>query len=201
MFAALLGVLIGVAVSAGPLAIYRSDAHLLAERMIEASDSLSQSLVSKLPYASENPKLVTVLSVALAVATPGMVALILVVAANAATAVRRASSGLLILGALLSYLVLPSASATVLVLFAGAVSLFLISPTVLIAKVALWGLATVIAFDHVHALWSGTAPTIVTGAETLRVLTGFSTPEFWRFSLMAVGVAPFPIAAAVALRS
>lgn len=201
MFAALLGILLGVAVSAGPLAIYRSDAHLLSERMIQAADSVSQGIIRRLPYASDNPKLVTVLSVALAVATPGMVALILVVAANAATGIRRASSGVLVLAALASFLVLPAVSASILLAFAIGVSVFLIAPGVLLAKVALWGVATVIAFDHVHALWSGTAPSIVQGAETLRVLTGFSTSDFWHFALMAVGISPFPIAASVALKS
>lgn len=201
MFVALIGILIGAALAMGPLAVYRSDVSLLSERMIAASDAIVQGLISKLPYASENPKLVTTLAVAVAVATPGAVALLLAVSASAATGIRRASSGLLVVLALASFLVLPAASAAVLLAFAVIVSAFLIAPAVFVAKIALWTLATVIAFDHVHALWSGTAPSIVEGTATLAALTGFSTQEFWQFSLMIVGISPFPIAAAVALNS
>lgn len=201
MFVALLGIIIGLAVAAGPLALYRSDVSLLSERMITAADKLAQGFIQKLPYASENPKVVTVLSVALAVATPGAVALFLVVAARAATGVRRAASGALVVGAALSFFVLPGTSALVLVLFALTVSAFLISPTVFIAKVVLWGFATIIAVDHIHSLWQGTAPTIQNGTQTLVELTGFSTAEFWKFALIIVGVSPFPIAASVGLKS
>ena len=80
---------------------------------------------------------------------------------------------MMLLGAALSFFVLPHTSALILVLFAFTVSAFLVSPTVFIAKVVLWGFATIIAVDHIHSLWQGTAPTIQNGTQTLVDLTGF----------------------------
>jgi hypothetical protein len=201
VFAALLGILIGAALAIGPLAMYKADASILSERVVTAADKILTGIVDKLPYAKDNPKVVIVISVVLAVATPGFVALVLVAAANAAVAVKRTVSGGMVLLAGLSFFVLPASSAIILVVAALVVSGVLIAPGVLIARVVLWSIATLIAFDHIHALWSGQAPAIAAGADTLVALTGFSTAEFWRFGLIVVGVAPFPIAAASALKS
>jgi len=58
-------------------------------------------------------------------------------------------------------------------------------------------LATILAFDHVSTIWAGSAPSIIAGETTLAQLTGFATTDFWRYALVAIGIAPFALTATV----
>lgn len=200
MFAALVGILLGVAVASGPLAMYKGNMSLFSDDIVAAVAAAGRDLIQKLPYAGENPKLVTVLSVVLAVTAPGFVAVCLAALANAAVGVKRAGSAVLLALAGASFLVLPASQAVLLLVLAVVVTVLVISPAVFAARAALWGLATLIAFDHFAQLWYGTDPSIQQGTATLVALTQFSTAEFWRFGLIIVGVAPFVCAAGAVLR-
>jgi hypothetical protein len=193
MFAAVLGIAIGFALYYGPLSLWQSDVSYFASRIVEAASTMSVSLISKLPYASSNPKLVAVLSTVVAVAAPGIIALILVSAANAAGAVRQFFSGLLIVLALASFFVLPFTQAFVVLLLTGAVTALLFLPAVFITRIILWSLATVLAFDHVLLIWSASSPSLAAGTQTLVQIAGFGSTEFWRYALVATALAPFAI--------
>jgi len=197
MFAALLGIALGVGLYMGPLMAWRNDVSLFAARIVEASDGFLHSLLEKAPYASSNPKLVTVLSVVLSVCAPGIVAVLLVAAANAAGALRSALSALLVVVTLGSFLVLPTKDALILTAVSVAAALLLLLPAIFVARILLWSLATILAFDHVSTIWAGTAPSIIAGETTLAQLTGFATTDFWRYALVAIGIAPFALTATV----
>ena len=198
VFAALLGILCGVAVSTGPLAVFKARASVVSEDIVASSARAAQNLLTKLPYGAENPKVVTLLSVILAVCAPGFVAVVLTAAAGAARGVKRVASGFLIFGALASFLVLPAWNAVILLVLAVGASALIIAPGVFVARVVLWSVATLIAFDHVAQLWHGTDAEIQKGVATLDSLSGFSTPDFWKFALIIVGVAPFVCALSAA---
>ena len=197
MFAALLGIALGVGLYMGPLMAWRDDVSLFAARIVEASDGFLHSLLEKAPYASSHPKLVTVLSVVLSVCAPGIVAVLLVAAANAAGALRSALSALLVVVALGSFLVLLTKDALILTAVSVAAALLLLLPAIFVARILLWSLATILAFDHVSTIWAGTAPSIIAGETTLAQLTGFATTDFWRYALVAIGIAPFALTATV----
>lgn len=197
MFAALLGIALGVGLYVGPLMAWRDDVSLFAARIVEASDGFLHSLLEKAPYADSNPKLVTVLSVVLSVCAPGIVAVLLVAAANAAGALRSALSALLVIIALGSFLVLPTRDALILTVVAVLAALLLLLPAIFVSRILLWSLATILAFDHVSTIWAGSAPSIIAGETTLAQLTGFATTDFWRYALVAIGIAPFALTATV----
>lgn len=197
MFAALLGIALGVGLYMGPLMAWRDDVSLFAARIVEASDGFLHSLLEKAPYADSNPKLVTVLSVVLSVCAPGIVAVLLVAAANAAGALRSALSALLVIVALGSFLVLPTRDALILTAVAVLSALLLLLPAIFVSRILLWSLATILAFDHVSTIWAGSAPSIIAGETTLAQLTGFATTDFWRYALVAIGIAPFALTATV----
>lgn len=193
MFAALIGIALGFALYYGPLSLWKSDVSYFAARIVDAASTMSQSLVSKLPYADSNPKLVSVLSTVIAVTAPGLVALILVAGANAAGAVRQFFSGVLIFLALASFLFLPFTQALVVLLLTGAVTALLFIPAVFIARIILWALATALAFDHVLLIWSASSPALEAGTQTLAQVTGFGSTEFWRYALVATALSPFAV--------
>ena len=200
VFAALFGIVIGLAVTTGPLSALKGRAVALSDDVVVGTEKALNSLLAKLPYGAQNPKVVAVLAVVGAVCAPGFVAIVLAVAANAAGAVKRAASGALLLASGAAFFVLPASHAMALMAVSAVASALVLAPGVFLARSVLWGFATVIASVHIGSLWAGTDVHIVKGTETLMALTEFSTVEFWKFCLIILGISPFVAAAGAALR-
>lgn len=200
MFAAGIGVVVGLLVAVGPLGMVRDPTRRISDTIVASvSDALSWVL-GHLPYADEHPKVVTVLAVLAAVTTPGIAALVLVWASGAAQTVRNALGVIVSLASLGSFLVLEPSQAGTLVIAALAAVVLLLTPVIFVARAGLWALATVIASAHLVQLWNGQAPPIAEGAQILASMTQLAPIEFWRLALIGVGISPFVCATAAATR-
>lgn len=194
MFAALAGIALGLALSLGPLIAYDARVSVLAEQMVTAFAAASQALLTKIPYVADSPDVIDTFSTVIAVIAPGLVALLLVMAAKQMKGFRRGASGLLVLGAVGSFFVLPASQAAVLLIGAIVLSGVLLVPVGFISGIALWGLATVIAMDNVMLIWSEESDSVTSGAASFARISGLDAPEFWRMATLVLALTPFALA-------
>lgn len=199
MFAAVLGILLGVAVVGGPLLWLDAPTAALADSMVLAVADGGAAALSQLPNAAEHPQVVALFATVIALSTPGVVALGLAVAARAVRSGRQMLSGLFLIAATASFLVLPAPQAALLLTAAAVCTAALLAPASWLTQVALWTLASVLAGHHAVLLLTGSAPAVDEAVASFTALSGLNSPEFWRLTTVVVGLAPFAAAALCAL--
>ena len=191
MFIAILGILLGVAVCAGPLIAYNAEITGFVDRIAVAAADVATRLIDKIPGAADNPKVVTLFATLIAVCAPGLLAIALTWSAQAVISARRFIGAMIMLAAIASFFVLPAPQALGLVVGALVINVMLLIPVAALSRIVLWCLATVLAFGHVRGLWTGTDPVIGEGVAALSSLSDMNTPELWKFALISVALAPF----------
>lgn len=200
MFAALIGIVVAVGVTLGSLKLPTGPLTRVTDAMVTAADSASVGLFERVPYISDSPKMVDVLGAVVSLMVPGVIAMALVWAAGAVTQARRVLSGVVMLAALASFLVLPAGQATLLMTAAGIVTATLIVPAGLFASAALWAMATMIALGNAASIYKATSPRVTEATDTFVTASGLGSAPFWQLAAIVVGLAPFCGAVMLGLR-
>lgn len=194
MFAAVAGILLGLAISFGPLISWDARLSIVGEQMIAAFSAGTQALLLKIPVVQDTPDVVETFSAIVAIAAPGVIALLLVVGAKKMKTFRRSLSGVLVFGAAASFLVLPVSHSAALLIAAMVVSGVLLVPAGWLSQVALWAAATLIAADNVLTVWDSDSEVVAAGAAAFARVSGMDAPELWRFATLLLALAPFAMA-------
>lgn len=133
-------------------------------------------------------------AVFLAAMTPGLIALALVLIAQAGDSIRRAASGAIVALGILAFFTLPFTQA--LAVFATCVAIALIMWLAVgpLLVVPLVGTATALTITFARVLWQAQTTAYGGDAQSVSQLVGWP-PDLWRYVLLATAVFPFLIAA------
>lgn len=199
MLLVLAGLSLGVAVALLEPPVITAFADRTADALVSASADALGSLLKLVPSWPDDSLLVQTVALTVALCLPGLVALTLTLGARASRSWTRSLSGLLVLGALASFFVLPASSTFVLVGLAalGSALLAITRPGTTIALAALAGLITTRAAAQ---LWSGPSESISSAAGQLAELVGApASGDLFRVLLAIVVAAPLLAVPAAAL--
>jgi hypothetical protein len=150
--------------------------------------------------AGHDPRLGLVIGVVLGVALPGMACMVLILAARAASSVRRGVGALILLIGLLGFFILPFAQALLVLILSLVVAALLTWVTGAVVVAPLSAIAAVLAVSYGRILLHGTNTTIAKGIVALGVLSHVNSPILWKVALLVVAWAGFVGAAMLVVR-
>jgi hypothetical protein len=190
MLAGLLGVIVGLLVLFGPLGVFTPQVDAALSSLLEFAGRAVSFVLRQVNDTTEQSQLTEVLGIVLGVATPGLVALLLVVAARASGALRNALVLVVGIGGLLVGLSSWDQGGLVLLALLGAV-ITLILVVQQAASVAAVALATILGVRWGTLLTDPQNPVIAGPAARLYEMTGFANQGAWAAALVVLGLAPF----------
>lgn len=172
--------------------------HVLAD-LVRGSESATSHLIGRHLGSPGLHGVALVLAVLVPVVVPGLLAMALVVLAQASFEIRRVAAFVAILAGLASFLVLPASSATVLLVAAVVFALVSSVATGLVLVVPLVAGATVLAVRNVDLIARDRYPAVAHGAHSLVADLGGSL-GMWKALLVLAALLPFVAAGARLLR-
>lgn len=186
-----LGLVLGLLVAFGPLGALSAPFDSLNTSMVTASHELLEALYGQLGSGVAQSPAAHAFQICLSVALPGIVGAALVVAAQAVQKTRAAVLMTLLLGALLSFFVLPFGQALGLAAVAGLLALLTVVTSNGVVPMVLVMMATLLGARHVVMVWTGGNPEVGPGAIELASITGGMGVELWKTTLSVLATSPF----------
>lgn len=199
MFFVLLGVAAGAAIALGPLAWLHAPVDWAIATLVSFGESAAARLLAAAPLGGHGT-LAEALAVGIGAVLPGAAAIVLILAARAATGLRRGVAVVVGLAGLGAFVVLPFWQAAVFALACATLAAFASLVTGIGVVVPLTATATVLAARNVAALLDGGDTRVNDGAARLATLTGTGDPQLWALVLTVAALAPFAWAALAAFR-
>lgn len=196
MLFVIIGIALGLAVALGPLAFLYAPFDALSNFLVGATGDLVAGLLGKLAGVEHTEGVVVALSAVLGAATPGAVALGLVLTSRATKKVRQGVAALAVAIALGGFFFLPAADALILLVLACIFGILAGIFEGVVLTVPLLALATVLGVRYGVVLWTGEASEVAAGAAALAGLTSESGDMLvvWKLVLSFVGLTPFALA-------
>lgn len=190
MLTMLLGIIIGVVVACGALAVLAGPAHTTSDALVAVVAENFERLLGAAPPDVVSPSMSDVVMATAAAAAPAVVAACLVAAARiGAKAAPFLAVALTVLQVAAFVTLPPSQAIYLLPLFGVAVSAAL--GAVKLAQVFAWALATWISITAVSAIWSGTDTAVSTTADVYMAAVSYGGPAMWQMVATAVVLLPF----------
>jgi len=192
-----LGIAVGVAASLGYVPVL---AHVIDRATTTAVTFGTNLTTTGVHHLSANhPSLASALGVCLGVALPGLLCLVLVVAAKFGVVLRRAAGGLLVVAGVAGFFFLPHQQAILVLGVSAALSALFMFTTGMFIVAPLGAIAGALAVSSVRVLLSGKDQAVNAGIATLTKLSGVNDPQVWKVTLVVLAWSGFVAAVLAAL--
>jgi hypothetical protein len=191
MAAAYLGIIIGALVGLGIVALPTVEVLHAASSAAEAISGLIQGLLERIDFLQQNPIYLAGVLGLVSVASPGVVAALVAIAARSLGAVRSLIALLLAVIAAWALVSLPPTQSLPLLGIAALVFFSAVFPAIFAIQVAMWGVVTLLAVDQASALMSQTQPTVNATILSFIALSRVDSPDLWRIMLSVFALVPF----------
>jgi hypothetical protein len=202
MLAVAVGLAVGLAVAFGPLSWLRSVGDGVSSGLVGTVDAVVLRLLAAIPGAGDHPAAVDAFAATLAVAAPGVAAMLMAWGAVALLSAgrRRGVATVFALVGVAGFFALPFTSALLLALFCAAAAALAVSPVRLPTAAGAVALATLLAVQTGQLVVSGEFAAGDTAQLAYVAVSGLAAPEFWAVVVAALAAVPFAAAALVLLR-
>lgn len=185
----ILGIALGTATALGAIPFFSHVVLLASSDSLSIATHLSSLVMARL--ITHDRHLAQVLTILIGVAIPGLVSLVLMVAAKLGTKVRRAVAPLVVLASLASFMLLPFSQAMFMVGLSVVVGLifFFVSGALIVAPLA--AISAAMAVSSFRSLLEGSSPTIHAATLAMSQISHFDSPIFWKLVMLVVASAGF----------
>jgi hypothetical protein len=189
-----IGLILGVAVTAGPLAFLRAPIGAITDALMAYGAAAAERILVEIASVPETGPVVGLLSPLVAILLPGCITLLLVAAIRASSALRRFLSALAVCVAALSFFFLPFSEAILILVVALVLSTLTGLLTGAVVQLPLTVVATSFAVSTSTALLGRTDARFATAVEEFSAAVGAGDPSMWRVALVATALFPFAAA-------
>jgi hypothetical protein len=186
-----LGLLAGVAVTAGPLAFLQRPVAAVTDALMRYGSSAAERVLVELAAVPQSAPVIALISPLLGILLPGCITLLLVTAIRASGAIRRFLSALTVIVAAASFFVLPFSDAVLILVVALALSALAGFLTGAAVQLPLTVIATCLAVSTSSALLDDSDGRLTEAVTQFSAAMGTGDPSMWRFALLVTALFPF----------
>ena len=189
-----IGLVLGVAVTVGPLAFLRTPIGAVTDALMTYGAVAAERVLIEIASVPETAPVVALVSPLVAILLPGCITLLLVAGIRASSVLRRFFSALAVCVAAVSFFFLPFSDAILILVAALALSALTGLLTGAVVQLPLTVVATSLAVSTSSALLSRADTRLVTAVEEFSAAVGAGDPSVWRVALLATALFPFAAA-------